>query len=274
MSSASLEVAMHSFLESLIESATPLDIPLKAKALACQKAEHDFAGVPCGIMDQFISTMGRKSNALLIDCRSLESQLVPLISQDVCFLIMNSNVKHSLTGSEYPTRRKHCEKAAALLGKESLRETSMEDLMAREADFDPVIFRRARHVIGEIRRTAEAVDALEKGDNDRLGHLMLASHVSLRDDFEVSCPELDHLVDAAMKKKGEGGVYGSRMTGGGFGGCTVTLLDRAKVICVKDFVLNYLSMNYPAQPQPTFIVATAEEGCLCLNMAEIEYLTQ
>lgn len=273
MSSASLEVAMHTFLESLVNSSSSssLDIPAKAKALACQKAEHDFASVPCGIMDQFISTMGRKNNALLIDCRSLDSKLVPLVNPDVCFLITNSNVKHSLTGSEYPTRRKHCEEAAALLGKESLREASMEELLCKKAHLDPVIFRRARHVIGEIRRTTEAVDALENADYDRLGSLMVESHESLRDDFKVSCPELDHLVEAAMMRKGEGGVYGSRMTGGGFGGCTVTLLNHSEVDQVRDFVSGYLETNHPEQPKPTFHVATAEEGCLCPNMVELPH---
>jgi len=256
-SSASLEVAMHTFLESLVHS---IDISANAKALACQKAEHDFARVPCGIMDQFISTMGRKNNALLIDCRSLDSKLVPLVNPDICFLIANSNVKHALSGSEYPTRRKHCEEAAALLAKESLRDASMEDLLARESNFDHVIFRRARHVIGEIHRTTQAVLALENGDYDHLGRLMVESHESLRDDYEVSCPELDHLVEAAMLMQGKG-VYGSRMTGGGFGGCTVTLLSHAEVEKVLAFVSSFLETNYPEQPRPTFIVATAEEGC-------------
>ncbi|XP_074967326.1 galactokinase [Phalacrocorax aristotelis] len=217
-SSAALEVATYTFLQQLC----PDDGDLVAKALACQKAEHTFAGMPCGIMDQFISVLGKEGHALLIDCRSLETVLVPLTDDSLAVLITNSNVRHTLTGSEYPTRRRQCEEAAAALGKASLRDATMAELEAARSRLGEEVYRRARHVIGEIARTAQAAQALRDRDYETFGRLMVESHNSLRDDYEVSCPELDELVAAALEVDG---VYGSRMTGGGFGGCTVTLLE-------------------------------------------------
>ncbi|NXI05076.1 GALK1 Galactokinase, partial [Pachycephala philippinensis] len=217
-SSAALEVATYTFLQQLC----PDDGDLVAKALACQKAEHTFAGMPCGIMDQFISVMGREGHALLIDCRSLETVLVPLSDAGLAVLITNSNVRHTLTGSEYPTRRRQCEQAAAALGKASLRDATLAELEEARSRLGDEVFRRARHVIGETARTAQAAQALQRRDYSTFGRLMVESHNSLRDDYEVSCPELDELVAAALEVDG---VYGSRMTGGGFGGCTVTLLE-------------------------------------------------
>ncbi|NXD16031.1 GALK1 Galactokinase, partial [Nothocercus nigrocapillus] len=217
-SSASLEVATYTFLQQLC----PDDGDLEAKALACQKAEHTFAGMPCGIMDQFISVMGKEGHALLIDCRSLETVLVPLSDASLAVLVTNSNVRHTLTGSEYPGRRRQCEEAAAALGKASLRDATMAELEAARDRLSEESYRRARHVIGEIARTARAAQALQARDYRAFGKLMVESHNSLRDDYEVSCPELDELVAAALEVDG---VYGSRMTGGGFGGCTVTLLE-------------------------------------------------
>ncbi|NWX24878.1 GALK1 Galactokinase, partial [Aegotheles bennettii] len=217
-SSAALEVAAYTFLQQLC----PDDGDSVAKALACQKAEHTFADMPCGIMDQFISTMGQEGHALLIDCRSLETVLVPLMDASLVILITNSNVRHTLTGSEYPTRRRHCEEAAAALGKSSLRDATMAELEEARSQLSREVYRRARHVIGEIARTAQAARTLQDKDYRTFGRLMVESHNSLRDDYEVSCPELDELVAAALEVDG---VYGSRMTGGGFGGCTVTLLE-------------------------------------------------
>ncbi|NXU56973.1 GALK1 Galactokinase, partial [Turnix velox] len=216
-SSASLEVATYTFLQQLC----PDDGDLVAKALACQKAEHTFANMPCGIMDQFISVMGKEGHVLLIDCRSLVTVTVPLRDTSLAVLITNSNVRHSLTGSEYPTRRRQCEEAAAALGKSSLRDATMTELEVARSRLGEEVYRRARHVIGEIARTTQAAQALQDRDYKTFGNLMVESHNSLRDDYEVSCPELDELVAAALEVDG---VYGSRMTGGGFGGCTVTLL--------------------------------------------------
>ncbi|XP_068162160.1 galactokinase isoform X2 [Antennarius striatus] len=217
-SSASLEVGVYTFLQQLKQD----DGDKVSKALACQQAEHTHAGVPCGIMDQFVSVLGREGHALLIDCRSLEATPVPLTDPNLVILITNSNVKHSLTGSEYPTRRRQCEEAASILGKESLRDATMKDLEEARARLDDVTYNRARHVIEEIERTVHAAEALKRGAYQEFGQLMVESHNSLRDLYEVSCRELDELVSAAMEVEG---VFGSRMTGGGFGGCTVTLLQ-------------------------------------------------
>ncbi|XP_041076810.1 galactokinase [Polyodon spathula] len=252
-SSASLEVAVYTFLQQICSD----DNDLVAKALACQKAEHTFASMPCGIMDQFISVMGKEGHALLIDCRSLEATLVPLTNPGVVILITNSNVRHSLTGSEYPSRRRQCEEAARTLGKASLREASMEDLAAAKDRLDSETSRRAHHVIGEIARTAQAAEALRAGEYREFGRLMVESHRSLRDNYNVSCPELDQLVAAAMEVEG---VYGSRMTGGGFGGCTVTLLEASAV----DRATQHIQEKYSGTA--TFYITTPSEGARALSL--------
>jgi len=247
-SSASVEVATYTFLEELTGEKAASE---KEKALACQAAEHSHAGMPCGIMDQFISVMGKPANALLIDCRSMEGRLVPLSDPGVSVLITNSNVKHQLTGSEYPARRAACLESAKLFGVKSLREVSAPLLEEKGGDLSEEVKRRVRHVVTEIPRTEEAAAALEKGDYKKFGELMVESHNSLRDDFEVSCPELDALVEAAMEVPG---VYGSRMTGGGFGGCTVTLLKQESV----DPAIQHIASKYNGKA--TFYVCTASSG--------------
>jgi galactokinase len=227
-SSASLEVAM----ATLMEAMTGKRLDPVEKALLCQKAEHEYAKMPCGVMDQFIATFGKKDHAMLLDCRSRTPQHIPLADPSVAVLIANTNVKHELTGSEYPERRAQCEKAAHFLDAASLRDADMETLEASKNRMDPLQYRRARHVIGENARTLAMAEALVEGDWERCGNYMYASHDSLRDDYEVSCPELDLLVDLARELGSENGVIGSRMTGGGFGGCTVSLVrsDRAETI--------------------------------------------
>ncbi|XP_066474188.1 galactokinase isoform X2 [Tiliqua scincoides] len=246
-SSASLEVATHTFLQQLC----PDDGDPVAKALVCQKAEHTFAMMPCGIMDQFISVMGKEGHALLIDCRSLKTRLVPLSDPNLVVLITNSNIRHTLTGSEYPTRRRQCEEAAKILGKASLREASMTDLEASRSLLSMEVYRRARHVIGEIDRTAKAAEALQSKEYEKFGQLMVESHNSLRDDYEVSCLELDELVTAALEIPG---VYGSRMTGGGFGGCTVTLLEST----AAEKVLTHIKEKYSRKA--TFYFSKPSDG--------------
>lgn len=160
---------------------------------------------------------------MLLDCRSAEPEMVPFIDPAIAVLIINSNVSHELTGGEYAERRSQCEQVAKHLGVPALRDAGLEQLMASRKQIDDVLYRRAKHVITENARTLEAACAFGSGQWQRAGELMVASHESLRDDFEVSCAELDLLVDLAFEM-GEGeGVLGSRMTGGGFGGCTVTL---------------------------------------------------
>ncbi|MHB8902136.1 MAG: galactokinase [Thermoguttaceae bacterium] len=219
-SSAALEVAT----ATLVEAMTGRTLEPVAKALLCQKAEHRYARMPCGIMDQFISVMGRADHLMLLDCRTRDAKMVPLNDPAVTVLITNSNVKHALTGSEYPQRRAACERSAEILGVEALRDASMERLDDARDRLSDEFYRRARHVIGEIERTVQAAQAIAVADWSRVGDLMYASHDSLRDDYQVSCPELDLLVEIAASLGRQRGVIGSRMTGGGFGGCTVTLV--------------------------------------------------
>ncbi|EZA56469.1 hypothetical protein DMN91_010242 [Ooceraea biroi] len=249
-SSAALEVATYTFLEAL--SGKKPEKP-EQKALACQKAEHDFAGVPCGIMDQFISVMGKEGCALLLDCRDLTTKQISMLHiDDYVFLITNSNAPHKLSSSAYCERRDCCYEAAKMLGKKSLRDANVNDiqtLISRNVPDRTV--RRARHVVTEIQRTRDAAVALEEGDFQRFGRLMNESHDSLRDDYEVSSKELDSLVSAAREVDG---TLGSRLTGAGFGGCTVTLLRKNAV----DKAIQHMRAKYSGTP--TFYIATPSDG--------------
>lgn len=224
-SSAALEVATATLLEAI--TGRVLD-PVE-KALLCQRAEHEFAGVPCGIMDQFTSVMAKEGHLLLLDCRSRTTELVPMRDPSIAVLIINTNVHHELAGGEYARRRAQCEAAASALRVPSLRDATLDLLHEARAHMEPVAFRRARHVITEIERTRQAARAIRAGDWPATGQLMDASHASLRDDFEVSCAELDLVVELAQAIGESGGIIGCRMTGGGFGGCAVSLV-RAEAV--------------------------------------------
>ncbi len=238
-SSAAMECATATLLEALLGHT----MDKTEKALLCQKAEHDFAHVPCGIMDQFASTFGEPDHLVLIDCQSAEPTLVPFHAPELAILVANTKVSHELSDGGYALRRKQTEIGLAATGKASWRDVSKADLDAVRDQIDDVVYRRGRHVVGEIARTISAAQALRSNDFRALGPLMADSHDSLRDDFNVSCEELDLLVDIARSLGEEGGVIGSRMTGGGFGGSTVTLCqsDRAGAIA------NALSRNYQAK---------------------------
>jgi galactokinase len=229
-SSASLEVCT----ATLIEAVTGRTIVPVEKALLCQKAEHEFAGVPCGIMDQFISVMGRQNNLLLLDCRSHETQLVPMNDPGISLLVINSNVKHELANGEYAQRRAQCEAAGKILGVPSLRDAAPEWLESAKGKMEDVVFRRARHVIGEIERTLHAAEGIRASNWPTVGQLMYASHRSLRDDYEVSCKELDAIVEIAEDIGIKGGVYGCRMTGGGFGGCAIAMVQTEFVEAITE----------------------------------------
>jgi len=222
-SSAALEVAT----ATLVEALTGRRLEPLPKALLCQQAEHEYAGVPCGIMDQCCSVMGRAGMLLLLDCRTREVRPTPLAGPDATVLIVNSNVKHALTDGGYAARRRQCEAAAHTLGVPALRDLTPAGLERQRGRLDDLTYRRARHVVTENERTLAAAEALRRGDLAEVGRLMSASHASLRDDYQVSCPELDLLVELAAAIGPAGGVIGSRMTGGGFGGCTVSLVRRA-----------------------------------------------
>jgi galactokinase len=224
-SSAALEVATATLLEATLGvTLAPLD-----KARLCRLAEHEFARVPCGIMDQFISVLGDERGALLIDCHSQQTTLVPFADASVSVLIANSNVRHSLGDGAYGERMSACLEAARLLGVAELGQATPNAVAAAEQALGPLLHRRARHVVTENARTRAAAAALTAGKWSDAGALMYESHVSLRDDFEVSSPELDTLVDVARGIGEAGGVFGARMTGGGFGGCTVTLAASDRV---------------------------------------------
>jgi galactokinase len=219
-SSAALEVATATLLE--VMAGKTLD-PIE-KALLCQRAEHLFAGVPCGIMDQFTSVLAKENHALMLDCRSRTATLVPMTDPSVTVLIVNSNVRHRLVDGLYASRRQQCETAAKILKVPALRDATLKDLTAASKSMEPVVFRRARHVITENERTLQAADSIGKGNWSHVGSLMYASHASLRDDYEVSCPELDAIVEIARSIPEREGMIGCRMTGAGFGGCAVALI--------------------------------------------------
>lgn len=223
-SSAALECATATLLEGLLG----ISLSKKQKALLCQKAEHEFAKVPCGIMDQFASTFGEENRLVMIDCRSAEVTLVPFENPDLAVIIANTNVHHQLSDGGYAIRRRHTEEALATLGHASWRAVTMADVEKHWDSLGDPMNRRARHVVSEIARTQAAAAALQAADFAELGRLMDASHVSLRDDFEVSCAELDLMVSLAQEIGRAGGVLGARMTGGGFGGSTVTLCESSQ----------------------------------------------
>jgi galactokinase len=221
-SSAALEVSCAHAL--LTESGLPFD-PIEVAQL-CQRAENDFVGMRCGVMDQYISCCGVAGHALLIDCRSLESRHVA-IAPNLRLLIANSRVRHQHAGGEYNLRREACEEGVRLLSRylgpiQALRDVTPEQLEAKRRKLPDLIYRRCRHIVTENARVLEAARALEAGDFGACGRAMNASHISMRDDFEITCPEVDMLAGLAQTVNG---VYGSRMTGGGFGGCTITLLE-------------------------------------------------
>lgn len=234
-SSAALEVVIGQTFKTLYE----LDVSQQQLALIGQEAENNFVGCNCGIMDQLISAEGEANHALLIDCRSLETKAVAM-PEEMAVVIINSNKKRGLVDSEYNTRREQCEAAAKGLGVSSLRDVSEAMFAENSASLDPIVAKRARHVITENARTLAASEALKANDMAKLSVLMEQSHASMRDDFEITVPEVDGLVDIVKQVIGaEGGV---RMTGGGFGGCIVALMPPALV----DDVCQAVEQKYQA----------------------------
>jgi galactokinase len=207
------------------------------KALLCQHAEHAFAGMPCGIMDQFSSVFGMPGELMLLDCMSQQVQTVPFRDEEVSVLITNSNVKHELTGGEYAERRRQCETALEKIGLSSWRDVTLADVGLARGGLTDNELACGRHVVSEITRTVDAAEAFAKGQWSSVGELMYSSHESLQKDFRVSCDELDALVRITREIGPEGGVYGSRMTGGGFGGCIVTLVRSDCADAVRERIL-------------------------------------
>ena len=254
-SSAALEVAT----ACALTANSGLAIERRELALLCQRAENEFVGARVGIMDQFVSLFGQAKRALLLDCRSLEFELLPL-PDNVRLIICNTMVKHELASSAYNERREQCEAgvkhlARLLPGIKALRDVTLEQLEQYGWVLSDVVYRRCRHVITENARVLSAASALDQGDLSSFGQRMEESHRSLRDDYEVSCEELDLMVELAREIEG---VYGARMTGGGFGGCTVNLVV---VEAVEDF-RQRVEYGYEAKTnlKPEIYICNATNG--------------
>lgn len=262
-SSASLEVAVgYAFLsqsERAETGAGPASIDLTQLAKLCQQAENEFVGAHCGIMDQFVSSHGERGKALLLDCRSLQYRQLPL-PNNVALAVCNTMVKHSIAQGEYNRRRAECEEGVRILSKHlpkvrALRDVTLGDLETYGGELPEVVLRRCRHVISENARVVEAAVALEIGDLSAFGELMRQSHRSLRDDFEVSCEELDLMVELAGRVEG---VYGARMTGGGFGGCTIALVRSEDVAALQEKVSEGYERATGCKPE--IYVCSAADG--------------
>ena len=254
-SSAALEVAVGYALQLL----NHLDLLSEELALLAQGAENSFVGMQCGIMDQFVATLGRAGHALLLDCRNLSYTRTPL-PPDVQVVVCDSGVRHALVNSAYNERRAACHEAVALLKPHvpkltALRDLTPEQLTTHAELLPPTVLPRARHVVTEIHRTLQAAEALGRGDLAGFGALMVASHASLRDDFAVSVPALDTLVELACALPG---CYGSRLTGGGFGGSTVSLVSTGAVASFAET----LAAQYQARTgnQANILICTPSEG--------------
>lgn len=255
-SSAALEVVIGQTFKALFN----LEISQAEIALNGQQAENAFVGCNCGIMDQMISAEGRENHAMLLDCRSLATQAVPM-PEEMAVVIINSNKKRGLVDSEYNTRRQQCEEAARIFGVKALRDVTIEQFNEKMSELDEMVAKRARHVITENDRTMEAAQALRTHDMKRMGELMADSHASMRDDFEITVKEIDILVEMVKEVIGEQG--GVRMTGGGFGGCVVALVPLLLVDKVKATV----EAHYQAATglQASIYVCQATQGAGLVN---------
>jgi galactokinase len=266
-SSAAIEVSVGYALLEI--SHCPID--RTQLALLCQRAENEFVGMRCGIMDQFTACYGRTGHALLLDCRSLEFRLVP-IPPKVHLVICNTMVRHKLAASEYNARRSECEEGVRKLGEvlpgiRALRDVTFEQLEQHRGCLTDKVYRRCRHIITENDRVHGAVSALQSGGISDLTQLMADSHRSLRDDFEVSCRELDIMVEIAARQRG---TYGARMTGGGFGGCTINLVDAAHSLEFQ----RQVAAEYQSATglKPDVYICEASEGAEAIHIGEPDQL--
>lgn len=250
-SSAALECSTATALNSLFN----LGHDLRDLARLTQRAENEFVGVPCGIMDQSISLMGKAGHALLLDCRDLTTKLVPmdLAASNLELLIIDTQAHHSLVDGGYAERRAACESAASKLGK-TMRELTISELEANKSKLTEVEYRRARHAVSEIARVLECVNALESKNFSHVGELLNKSHASLRDDYNVSCSELDVAVDAANSA----GALGARMVGGGFGGSAIALINQSEIEKSKQAVTkSFIENGFKA---PRFFQSLPSDG--------------
>jgi galactokinase len=251
-SSAALECSVAVGLNALFS----LGNSLEDLARATQKAENDYVGMPCGIMDQSVSLMGREGSALLLDCRDLTTESVPfdVASQGLELLIIDTQAHHALVDGGYAERRASCESVAAKFDIPSMRHLTMDTLSARKSEITETEYIRARHAVTEIARVKDAVTALRANDFTTLGRLINESHISLRDDYTVSCPELDTAVNASLAA----GALGSRMVGGGFGGSAIALIKADQIDAVKEAIKkSYAAKSFKA---PRFFTSQPSAG--------------
>jgi galactokinase len=251
-SSAALECSVAVGLNTLFN----LGKSLEDLARATQKAENEYVGMPCGIMDQSVSLMGRKGSALLLDCRDLSTESVPfdVASADLELLIIDTQAHHALVDGGYAERRASCESVAVKFAIPSMRHLTMEILDSRKSEITETEYIRARHAVTEIQRVKDAVVALKASDFTTLGRLINESHFSLRDDYTVSCPELDVAVDASLAA----GALGSRMVGGGFGGSAIALIKADQIESVKEAIKSaYVAKGFKA---PRFFTSLPSAG--------------
>jgi galactokinase len=239
-----------------------VDMDRSRLVLLCQKAEHEFAGVPVGIMDQTAVALGKEGHAMLLDCRDRSMRFIGIDPLELRVVVANTMVKHELTGGEYAKRRKECEQGVAYFRQinpaiKALRDVTLVQLHAAKDKLPQVVYRRCRHVITENARTSQGAENLAKHRYDEFGERMQQSHASLRDDYEVSCPELDFMVEQAMKVRG---VYGARMTGGGFGGCIVALVQPRSVAPLIEHLRSEYQERFDIKPSIFATTATAGAG--------------
>ncbi|KAK6759329.1 hypothetical protein RB195_021117 [Necator americanus] len=260
-SSAALELASYHFVSQFFLEPLPTGV---SSAELCRRVEHEYAGMPCGIMDQFVIALAEHAHALRIDCRSLSYDLIPMsISHDALFLIINSGVHHMHAGGEYKKRREVVEEVLRILNLPSWRDVTHDLLHEKSSLFNSGALDCALHVVDEIERTFKASEALLDNDITHFGRYMCESHNSLKDKYRVSCPEIDELVSLTLSCEG---VFGSRMTGGGFGGCTVSLVRKDNL----DDVKNYIKENYRGGT-PTFYECEAVSHA---SAVELEFLAK
>jgi len=282
-SSASLEVSVATFLECILGDHAFFELKQETvdiagldnyiardRALRCQRADNSFCGIPCGVMDQYVSSAAKKGHALLIDCTTNDHTKVVMHTEEddeesPVIVVCNSNVKHDNAEGEYPLRVQQCKQALESIRKSfpdipSLRYATIDLVEKIKEDVDDVIYRRAKHVVLENARTLEAKDAFQNGNFERMGQLFNESHTSMRDDYETSCKEIDILVSIAQSVPG---VYGSRLTGGGFGGCTVTLVRKKSVPAL----IQHLTEKYHKSTglECLCFVTTPEDGARVLT---------
>ena len=256
-SSAALEAAVGTALNHLYK----LNISPEKLALLCQKAENVYVGMPCGIMDQSVSIMGTKGHALLLDCRDLSTEQIPfdIAPFGLELLVIDTQVHHELVDGGYAERRASCEKAIADLKIKSLRDITVDEFVARKAELDPTTYIRAFHAVTEMQRVKDAVAALKRDDFVTFGKIVTQAHASLRDNYTVSCPELDLAADTANAN----GALGARMIGGGYGGSAIALLKKEDVEKVKSLI--YKAFKDAGFKEPRFFISTPAQGARIIN---------